>query len=64
VHFDRPDVRIDLVVDRDSGVILQQTETVGGSITRQATVLDFAPDAPLAPSAFDFRFPPEARMLF
>lgn len=64
VHFDRPDVVIDLVVDRDTGVILRQTETIGGRVTRQATVLDFAPDALLPPSAFDFRFPADARMLF
>jgi hypothetical protein len=64
VHFDRPDVRFELVVDRDTGVILGQTESVGGDVTRRATVTDFAPDAPLPPSAFDFRFPPDTRMLF
>ena len=64
VHFDRPDVRIELSVDRDSGVILRLVESVGGEMTRHAEVTDFGPDAPLPPSAFDFRFPPDARMLF
>jgi outer membrane lipoprotein-sorting protein len=64
VHFDRPDVRIELTVDRDTGVIVGLVETVGGLETRHAETADFAPDAPLPPSAFDFRFPADARMLF
>ena len=64
LHFDRPDFHVQLAVDRDTGVILRQVETVGGEITRLAEVVDFGPDASLPPTAFDFRFPPEARMLF
>jgi outer membrane lipoprotein-sorting protein len=64
VHFDRPDVRIELSVDNDTGAIVGLVETVGDQVTRQAETTDFAPDAPLPPSAFDFRFPSDARMLF
>jgi len=64
VHFERPDVRIELTVDRDSGVIVRLLESVGGEITRRAEGTDFGPDAPLPPSAFDFRIPPDARMLY
>ncbi len=64
VHFDRPDVRISLDVDRETGVTLGLVETVGDVETRRAEVPDFGPDAPLPPTAFDFRFPADARMMF
>jgi hypothetical protein len=64
VHFDRPDTSIELIVDRETGVILRLIERVGGEVTRDAVVTDFGPDAPLPPSAFDYRVPSDARMLY
>jgi hypothetical protein len=61
---DRPDHRIDLAVDRATGVIIRLVETIGGEVTRHAEVTDLAPDAPLPPSAFEFVFPTGTTMLY
>jgi outer membrane lipoprotein-sorting protein len=61
---DRPDFRIRLNVDRADGVILRLEESIGGQVTRDAQVTDYAPDAPLAPNTFDFAFPTGTTMLY
>jgi hypothetical protein len=61
---DRPDHRLEIGVDRETGVILLLVETIGGSVTRDAEAAEFSPDAPLPPSAFDFVFPTGTTMLF
>jgi hypothetical protein len=61
---DRPDFRIRVDVDRAEGVILRLRESIGGTPTRDAIVTDFGPDAPLAPSTFDFTFPTGTTMLY
>jgi len=57
VAVDRPDFRIRIAVDRADGVILRLEESVGGVLTRDATVTSYEPDAPLPPSAFAFALP-------
>jgi hypothetical protein len=61
---DRPDFRIVIAADRETGVILRLVESIGGSTTREAQVTEIAPDAPLAPSAFQFVFPTGTTMLY
>jgi hypothetical protein len=61
---DRPDHRVDIAVDRETGVILRMVETIGGSVTRDAEVTEVTPDAPLPPTAFEFVFPTGTTMLF
>ncbi len=61
---DRPDFRIRLAVDRADGVILRLEESIGGRVTRDARVVEYAPDSILAPNAFDFTFPTGTTMLF
>jgi hypothetical protein len=61
---DRPDHRIEIAVDRATGVILRLIETIGGTVTRHAEVTDLAPDASLPPSAFEFVFPTGTTMLY
>ena len=61
---DRPDFRIDLAIDRMTGVIVRLTESVAGDVTRLAEVTELAPDAPLPPNAFDFAFPTGTTMLY
>lgn len=61
---DRPDFLIRLDVDRETGVIVRLTETIGGEVTRDAQVVELAPDAPLPPSMFDFTFPTDTTMLY
>jgi outer membrane lipoprotein-sorting protein len=64
VAADRPDFHISLAVDRETGVILRFTESIGGRMTRDAEVIDFAPDTALPPSAFEFVFPTGTTMLY
>jgi outer membrane lipoprotein-sorting protein len=61
---DRPDYHLSLAVDRETGVILRLVETITGIVTRDARVVDFGPDAPLPPSAFQFVFPTGTTMLY
>ena len=64
--FNNPDVRkaLSMAVDRETGVILRFVESIEGLVTRQADVVEFAPDAPLPPSAFQFVFPTGTTMLY
>jgi hypothetical protein len=45
-------------------VILRLEEWIGGEVTRDARVSDYAPDAPLVPSTFDFTIPTGTTMLY
>ena len=61
---DRPDFHISIAVDRETGVILRLVETIGGTVTRDAQVVELQPDGPLPPTAFDFVFPTGTTMLY
>jgi outer membrane lipoprotein-sorting protein len=61
---DRPDFRITIWVDRADGVILRLVEMIGGRVTRDARVTEYEPDAPLPPTAFEFRFPTGTTKLY
>jgi outer membrane lipoprotein-sorting protein len=64
VMADRPDFAIRVAVDRRDGVILRLEESIGGRITRDATVVAYSPDAALPPSAFAFSFPSDATFIY
>jgi outer membrane lipoprotein-sorting protein len=64
IDGDRPDYRVDIAVDRATGMILRLTERVGDETTRDAEVVDMVPDASLPPTAFDFEFPTGTTMLY
>src|SRR5258705_13186623 len=61
---DRPDFTIEVAFDRADGTVLRLIERIGGRITRAATAVSYAPDAPLPPSGFSFAFPADSRMLY
>jgi hypothetical protein len=61
---DRPDFRIRIAVDRADGVILRLEESIGGTVTRDARVTEYDPDASLGPASFDFTFPSGTTMLY
>jgi outer membrane lipoprotein-sorting protein len=61
---DRPDYRIRIAVDRADGVILRLEESIGGTVTRDARVTEYEPDAPLGPTTFDFTFPTGTTRLY
>ncbi len=64
IAADRPDHHLDVAFDRDTGVILRLTETIGGGTTRDATVVELAPDATLPPTIFAFSFPTDATLIY
>jgi outer membrane lipoprotein-sorting protein len=64
VWADRPDHRLTVWVDRETGVITRLVETIGGETSRDATVVLLEPDAVLPPSAFDFELPPDTATIF
>jgi hypothetical protein len=61
---DRPDFHIAIAVDRNTGVILRLTESIGGVVSRQADAVILQPDVALPPGAFDFVFPSGTTMLY
>ncbi len=61
---DRPDFQVTIWVDRETGCMLRLVETVGGLVTRDAEVVDFGPDVPLVPSAFEFNFPSDTTTIY
>jgi hypothetical protein len=61
---DRPDFRIDIATDRETGIILRLVESIGGATTRLARVVEIGPDAPLPPNTFRFVFPTGTTMLY
>jgi outer membrane lipoprotein-sorting protein len=64
MNADRPDFRIRLAVDRADGVIVRLEESMGETVTRDARVVEYEPDAILSPNAFDFVFPTGTTMLY
>jgi outer membrane lipoprotein-sorting protein len=54
---DRPDYRLSIAVDRETGVIARLVESVGDRVTRHAEVVSLLPNAVLPPAAFEFSFP-------
>jgi hypothetical protein len=64
VVADRPDHHQQVGVDRETGVIVRLTETIGGEVTRDAIVTSLLPDAPLPPTAFTFAFPSGTTILY
>jgi hypothetical protein len=64
IGTDRPDYRIAISVDRETGVILRFVESIDGRPTRHAEVVVFEPDAALQPSALQFVFPSGTTMLY
>jgi outer membrane lipoprotein-sorting protein len=61
---DRPDFAIRIAVDRRDGVVLRLEESIGGTVTRDAVVTSYAPEAALPPGAFDFTFPPDTTFIY
>ena len=64
VWADRPEHRLQVTVDRETGVITRLIEMVGDQVTRDAEVVSLEPDAPLPAAAFDFTLPTDATLLY
>lgn len=64
VAADRPDFAVRIAVDRLDGVILRLEESLGGQVTRDATVTSYQPDAVLPASAFELSFPEDTIFIY
>ena len=64
IAADRPDHHLEVAFDRETGVIVRLTETIGGGTTRDAVAVEIAPDAPLPPTVFEFSFPTDATLIY
>lgn len=64
VWADRPDHSFRIAADRETGVILTLTETIGGGVTRRAEAVTFEPDVALAATAFAFEFPADTTTIY
>lgn len=61
---DRPDYRVVIAVDRADGVILRLEESMGGQVTRDATVTGYEPNVTLPSSTFAFTFPADTTFIY
>jgi outer membrane lipoprotein-sorting protein len=63
-EVDRPDYHVQLSVDRLDGIVTRLVESVGGEVTRDATVVHLEPDAALPATTFEFEFPEGTTILY
>jgi hypothetical protein len=61
---DRPDHRLVLAVDRETGVVARLEERYGTALSRLATATELSPDAPIPDSAFALSIPATAAMIY
>lgn len=54
---EHPDYRIEIAIDRETGLIVRLVESVAEHVSRSAQATVVQPDATLPPTAFEFAFP-------
>jgi len=64
VWADQSGHRLEVSVDRETGVIVRLVESMDGVVTRDAVAVNLEPDVTLPPTAFDFTIPTGARTIF
>lgn len=64
IAADRPDHRLVVSFDHETGLIVRLQEWIAGAVTRDALVVDLAADAPLPPGVFEFEFPSGTTLLY
>jgi hypothetical protein len=61
---DRPDHRLDLAFDRDTGLLSLLVESFGGTVTRRVEATELTPDAVIPQSAFAVAVPEDAGSIY
>jgi hypothetical protein len=61
---DRPDHRLDVAFDRETGLMALLVESFGEAVTRRVEATEIAPDATIPDSAFSIAIPADAAMIF
>jgi hypothetical protein len=61
---DRPDHRLEVAVDRETGLLALLVESFGGVVTRRAEATEIAPDAAIPAEAFSIATPANASLIY
>lgn len=61
---DRPDHRLEIAVDRETGLLALLVESFGDVVTRHAEATEISPDAAIPPSAFSIATPGDASLIY
>ena len=61
---DRPDHRLEIAVDRETGLLALLVEAFGDVVTRRAEATEIAPDAVIPASAFSIATPADASLIY
>lgn len=61
---DRPDHRLQVAFDRETGLIALLVESFGGTVTRRVEATELSPDASIPESAFTVAVPGDARSIY
>jgi len=61
---DRPDHRLEIAVDRETGLLALLVESFGDDVTRRAEATEVSPDAAIPDSAFSIATPDDASMIY
>jgi hypothetical protein len=61
---DRPDHRIEIAIDRETGVLLLLIESFGEVVTRHVEAVELSPDAAIPDAAFSVAIPSDASMIY
>lgn len=61
---DRPDHRLEVAIDRETGLLSLLVESFGGTVTRRVEATELAPDAAIPESAFTVAVPGDASSIY
>jgi hypothetical protein len=61
---DRPDHRLEVAVDRETGLLALLVESFGEVVTRRVEAVEIAPDAPIPDAAFAVAVPDDASLIY
>jgi hypothetical protein len=61
---DRPDHRLDVAIDRETGLLALLVESFRDAVTRRVEAVEIAPDAPIPDAAFTVAVPDDASLIY
>jgi hypothetical protein len=61
---DRPDHRLSLAIDRETGLVARLEERYGAVLSRLVTTTELAPDASIPDGAFSLSIPSDASLIY
>jgi hypothetical protein len=61
---DRPDHRLEVAIDRETGLLALLVESFGEAVTRRVEAVEIAPDASIPDAAFSVAVPDDASLIY